>query len=275
MSGFSRHVSLQANARYAKGFTLVEIIVTIVVIGILGVGIASFIGRSTEGMIDASERSKIASIAWVVSEKMSRELRTALPNSVRVVSGGTCVEFIPTIAATDYLSAPIASAATTFEVVPFPNYETASVDTSLDRAVVYPNAQTTADLYDLSLSPRSVSPLLTSLTAGTTPGSELLTLSAGHQFVTDSPTKRLYIVQDPRMFCFSSGFLYRYSEYGFDASSGLQNQTVIADGISSGNFVFVGATLVRNGVINIAYSIIGDNGELQSVNQEVQIRNVP
>jgi hypothetical protein len=33
--------------------------------------------------------------------------------------------------------------------------------------------------------------------------------------------------------------------------------------------------LTRNAVINIAYSIQGSNGELQPVNQEVQIRNVP
>ncbi|KZY47056.1 MULTISPECIES: type II secretion system protein [unclassified Oleiphilus] len=257
----------------SKGFTLIEMIVTIVVIGILGVGIAGFIGRTTEGMIDASERGKISAIAWVVSEKLSRELRLALPNSIQTLSGGSCIEFIPTVAATDYLSVPILSGASSFEVVPFASYVDASVDTSQDRVAVYSNA--VSDVYDLSGSQRVISSLLSSITAGATAGALTINLQSSHQFVSDSPTKRLFISQDPVMFCFSGGFLYRYFDYGFDSTPDTNKQNVMANGANLGSFAYTDASLTRNAVVNIAYSVTGSNGELQAVNQEVQIRNVP
>lgn len=266
-------MSFPVSIRNSQGFTLMEVVVTIVVIGILGVGIAGFIGRTTQGMIDASERTKISSVAWIVSEKLSRELRLALPNSVRTRGGNSCIEFIPTIAATDYLSVPILSAADTFEVVPFADYDTASVNSGLDRVAVYTNAS--ADVYDLTGSQRVISGLIDTISAGVTTGARTIELLANHQFVTDSPTKRLFVVQDPVMYCFSGDFLYRYSEYGFDAALGLQNQTVIANNLSAGEFEVVGATLTRNAVIDISYRVTGSNGEQQPVNQEVQIRNVP
>ena len=257
----------------SQGFTLMEVVVTIVVIGILGVGISGFIGRTTQGMIDASERTKISAVAWVVSEKLSRELRLALPNSTRTLSGDTCLEFIPTNAATDYLSIPILSAANSFEVVPFANYSAAAVDSSLDRVAVYTNA--VSDIYDLSGSQRVISGLVNSLTAGTTTGALTLNLQTNHQFVSDSPTKRLFIIQQPVMYCFSGDFLYRYFDYGFDSIVDANNRTVMANGMTLGSFGYTGASLTRNAVVNIAYSVQGSNGELQAVNQEVQIRNVP
>jgi len=224
-------------------------------------------------MIDATERSKISSIAWVVSEKLSRELRLALPNSIQISGGGTCIEFIPTAAATDYLSVPLFTAASSFEIVPFASYNAASVDTSQDRVAVYTNA--VSDVYDLSGSQGVISSLLSNIAAGTTAGALTVNLQASHQFISDSPTKRLFIVQDPVMFCFNGGFLYRYFDYGFDSIPDPDNQTVMANGMNLGSFAHADANLVRNAVVNISYSATGSNGEQQVINQEVQIRNVP
>jgi MSHA biogenesis protein MshO len=260
----------------SHGFTLIEMVITIVIIGVLGVGISSFIGQTTKGMMDTAERQKIASIAWIVSEKVSREFRHALPNSIRTSvdlgSGDTCLELIPTIAASDYLSVPILTAANSFEVVPFINYEAADVNTTQDRIAVYPNSIT--NLYNLP-NPGTISGLLNQLNAGVTPGARTVSLALSHQFLGESPTKRFYVVQDPVMYCFSGLFLYRYSQYGFDASLGLQNQTVIGNNVSSGTFDYTAGTLSRNAVVNIAFSIVGSNNESQAINQEVQIRNVP
>src|SRR3990167_327162 len=95
-----------------SGFTLIEMVITIVLIGILGVGMSRFIGQSVQGVKDTAERQQLSAIGWITSEKISREIRDALPNSFRLNSGGSCIEFIPTVAGTDYLTVPVVSAAT-------------------------------------------------------------------------------------------------------------------------------------------------------------------
>lgn len=257
-----------------KGFTLIELIVTIVLIGILGTGVSSFIGSTTKGMMDTAERSQVATIAWLVSENLSRHLRNALPNSVR--TDGSCIEYIPIYAGTNYLSAPVTVSASQFEVVPFSNVAVGfNFGAQPLRVALYPNSST--DLYNLSAT-SVISSTVSQLSAGATANALSLQLSASHQFPLDSPGKRLFLVAQPVMFCFQAGLLYRYHDYGFNnsfSSSGLSNETVFGSRVNPGQFSYTPGTLQRNAVVNIRFSVLGKNGLKQVVNQEVQIRNVP
>jgi len=258
------------------GFTLVEMVVTIVIVGILGVGITNFVGRTTQGMADIAERQQVASIGWLVSEKVSRELRQALPNSVRMNAGGTCVEFVPSKAGSDYLSFSILNDVSSFESVPFQHYEASDVDTSIDRVAIYPSSLT--NLYSLP-NPGVVSGLMSQISAGSTAGAVTVELAASHRFIADSPTNRVYIVQDPVMHCFDSGFLYRYSDYGyhntFATGSTLKNQTVIGNQLNTGAFTYTAGALTRSAIVTMSFIVTGNHGATQAINQEVQIRNVP
>jgi len=90
-------MSLQAKIQH--GFTLVEMIVVMVITGIIGGMVAIFIKAPVQGYVDSARRAELTDIADTALRRLARDIRTAVPNSVRVANcGGTpiCVEFLPT-----------------------------------------------------------------------------------------------------------------------------------------------------------------------------------
>ena len=80
------------------GFTLVEMIMVIVITGIIGSMVAVFLKAPIQQYIDVGRRAALTDVADTAILRMARDVRTAVPNSVRVSCGGnpTCVEFLPT-----------------------------------------------------------------------------------------------------------------------------------------------------------------------------------
>ena len=94
----------RADARLASGFTLVEMIVTLVVLAIVAGMAAVFIRAPAAGYRDAVNRAEMTDVADTVLRRMSREVRLALPNSVRVLNGNT-IEMLLTRTGGRYLAA--------------------------------------------------------------------------------------------------------------------------------------------------------------------------
>jgi MSHA biogenesis protein MshO len=80
-----------------RGVTLIELVMVIVVTGIIAAGVAVFIQRPVEGYIDAGRRATLTDEADTALRRITRDLRTALPNSVRVDPSGRFIEFIETV----------------------------------------------------------------------------------------------------------------------------------------------------------------------------------
>ncbi|MEI7428859.1 MAG: prepilin-type N-terminal cleavage/methylation domain-containing protein, partial [Betaproteobacteria bacterium] len=80
------------------GFTLVEMIVVIVIAGIVAGMVAVFIRSPVEGYMDAQRRAELTDVADTAVRRMARDIRSALPNSVRTSDDGSglCVEYMPT-----------------------------------------------------------------------------------------------------------------------------------------------------------------------------------
>jgi MSHA biogenesis protein MshO len=70
------------------GFTLIEMIVVIVIMGIIGAMVAVFMARPVGNYVDSARRAELSDIADTALRRMVRDLHLALPNSVRVT--GTC-----------------------------------------------------------------------------------------------------------------------------------------------------------------------------------------
>jgi len=77
---------------------LVEMVVVIVITGSIGGMVAMFIRAPVQGYMDSARRAELTDIADTAIRRMARDVRTAVPNSVRMSNCGTtqCVEYLPT-----------------------------------------------------------------------------------------------------------------------------------------------------------------------------------
>jgi len=77
------------------GFTLVEMIIVIVITGIIGGIVAIFIKAPVQGYVDSARRAELTDIADTAVRRMARDVRTAVPNSVRVPNQTGCDAVAP------------------------------------------------------------------------------------------------------------------------------------------------------------------------------------
>lgn len=111
------------NTRHNRqsGFTLVEMIMVIVITGIIGGMVAVFLQVPVRQYTDVARRAELTDIADTAILRMSRDVRIAVPNSVRLT--GACpscaVEFLPTRDGGRYRAAQDCSGACTGDVLDF------------------------------------------------------------------------------------------------------------------------------------------------------------
>ncbi len=79
------------------GFTLIELIVVIVIIGILAALGGRLIVAPVTGYVDLSRRTRLVDQADTALRRMQRDIRTALPNSIRIDATGQYLEMLNTV----------------------------------------------------------------------------------------------------------------------------------------------------------------------------------
>ena len=82
-------------SKYSQGFTLIEIIISLMVLGVISLGIGSYLQLGAQGYIQNRDREQLQSQARFAAERISRELRHAVPNSLTVSSDKKCITFTP------------------------------------------------------------------------------------------------------------------------------------------------------------------------------------
>ncbi len=91
---------------HQQGFTLVELIVSITLIGILAVVAVPMVRTPMQAYMDASQRAELAGQLDASVAKMRDDLAAAVPNSIRVRVAGQrrYIEFMPAVASGRYRS---------------------------------------------------------------------------------------------------------------------------------------------------------------------------
>lgn len=99
--------------RTHAGFTLIEAIMAIMITGIVGGMVAVFIKNPVDAYTNAARRAALTDGADTAVRRIARDIRLALPNSVRKPADGSdqCLEFIPTKMGGRYRAAQTAGGA--------------------------------------------------------------------------------------------------------------------------------------------------------------------
>ena len=87
-----------------RGFTLIELIVVIVITAIVAGMVTVFIRAPVQSYLDVAARAELADAADLASRRITRDVRLALPNSVRVTPDGKYLELLLTKTGGRYLS---------------------------------------------------------------------------------------------------------------------------------------------------------------------------
>ena len=287
-------------ARVSKGFTLIELCMVMVLLGMTAMGAGGIIKASSQIFIDVSEREALTSNVRFSVERLNREIRTALPNSVRVFSDETvkCLEYIPTLVIGISLEVPAVPEATdpeggdtTITVVRF--------DDSLLSGVVHVvvNPLVVDQVYDTiekstiryaldSEGRRSIGKIIDNLWT--------IELEEQVYFTENSPTKRIFFVNEPVAYCASEGLLTRYTDYGFNGieldenskalTGKLDNNdepltgvgVLMAEGIdlAGTSFTVKKASSFSNTLVDITLQF-SKNTEYLTFHNQAQVLNVP
>lgn len=264
----------------ARGFTLVELVVVIAIIGLLAAASTSLIRNPTQSFFDNENRANLTDRADTALRRMARDINNALPNSVRVTALGTTqyIEFVPVSAAGRYRASVGTSgtddpldfslSADTFDVLG----PTVNINAN-DRLVIYNLGITGANVYDGTAGTNNVRPL-------TTTGASLSKLGFnGGAFPLESPSSRFHVVSTPvtYMCSISTGELSRYSGYAIQAvqpTPPAVTPSRLANGVTACNIQYTNGVLQRNGIVTIHLTLAQDGAQVSLMHQ-VTVSNSP
>jgi MSHA biogenesis protein MshO len=89
-------------SRQAAGFTLVELVVVIVISAIVAVFMVLFLDAPIESYFAQTHSSDLVDSAHRISDAVTADARTALPNSMRINPAGTALELLATTGVARY-----------------------------------------------------------------------------------------------------------------------------------------------------------------------------
>ncbi len=290
------------------GFTIIELVVVIVLVGVLSVGLAELLRNPMQGYIAVSRRAELVALADLTLNRMTRDLRRALPNSVRVAGGGQALELLHTVdgaryrtnpginnpggpgqvdhtAASDWLSF---GGDTRFNILGRFQNLGVSAGTALaggTRVAVYPTGNGIWSEAAGGANPGTITPSGTTITLLDDGDEDQLHLSANHRFSLTSPNLRVFLVDTPITYLCdpTDAALWRIENYAIAASQPTSRSAAPLSGgsaarttdlVESCSFDYASGTPSRSGLITLKIVLERDSERVRLL-QQVQVFNAP
>lgn len=283
-----------------SGFTLVELIVTIAILGIIAAVVMVVIKKPIEGQLRAQRRSELSDIADTALRRAGRDVRLAVPNSLRLASSGgnAYLELLLTRTGGRYRSQLDGGAVTGEDFLDFTAADTifdtlgrlsalsGQVVTAGDRIVIHNLGISGANAYagDNTSAVTAFAP-----GGGAAPNEDRITISP-KQFPLESPGRRFQVISTPVTFeCIpgavdangnGTGQFRRVSGYTITGTQptgtygGAPVTAPLANNVTSCDIQYTQLPLQARGLV--AFSIgLSRGGEAVTLYYEVHVSNVP
>jgi len=266
-----------------KGFTLIELVMVIVIMGVIGGMVSVFMKGPVDAYFASKRRAGLTDVADGTVRRMARDIRKALPNSVRTSTDNQCIEFIPTKTGGRYRtedspagagsSLNFSAADTTFNMLGsnalLPQDQQIVKD---DVIVVYNLGITGADAYNadntaiISAAPTD---------AGLTPAESIIPI-ASKLFPLASGSNRFHVVPAAEKvvaYVCSGGKLRRTVTTTNFVSACPATGPILANNAAC-TFDYSGSDLQRNALVRMVLQL-SDSGETVTLQHEVHVDNTP
>lgn len=288
-----------------EGFTIIELVIVVVISSIVAGLIGSFVKRPLEGYMDLERRATLVNVAESAIQRMARDIRATLPNSLRVSVDSRSLEILHLAdgaryranpgtndpnndhtAATDWLDV---TGDSQFNILGrFSNLDF-SYGTALDAghritiyntsSNVYSDAATDAD-------PGVITPSATTITISNDGDEDGIALSSSFDFLLSSPRQRLYLVDTPVSYLCNLGSeeIRRYASYSIASTqptdpsvaplNAAGSSSLVTNRVGACEFTYDPGTPSRAGLITIDLTLTED-GEQVRLFEQVHVDNTP
>jgi MSHA biogenesis protein MshO len=286
----------------SQGFTLIELIVVIVLLGIMSVGAGMLITRPIEAYSDQVRRQQLVDSAQMTLRKIADDIHRALPNSIRVADNGPtqwALEMVNSVDGARYRDEAGGGFASPAQMLDF-----TLADAQFNLLGQFANLGNGVYPYRAVIYSTSAAMVYSEAAAGansgiiTAPGNitissdgieQRVQLSNAHQFSFRSPAQRVFLVDGPVSYVCdtASQRLMRYSGYAFQALHSANDSIAeldalpnvvsgrVASQLSSCKIDYQPGSAQRGGLITLEITLTDSKGESVNLLHQVHVDNLP
>lgn len=249
------------------GFTLVELVIVIILLGVVGTFSSRFISSNVSlYQISANQNERLNDARFVLN-RMSKELESAIAFSVKV--DGSCMSFAPFTAAGQYLNSVAGQTSIDLIMDPLSRSGSRAVSTFINQRL---SIQTlNADDFYQSVSGSIVT--INSYVASGANGTQAQ-IGLDSALAMDSSVSRYFIFDRQVRYCLenSNSDLFRYETVG----TGAETRTLMMSDLSADSSMsLTAASQFSNAILELNFNFLLRDGSEIKFEHQVVMTNVP